>query len=384
MSAYGVIKGRFCDMTYECIIVGAGLSGLYTAYRLEQAGVNYRVLEARDRLGGRIHCTTRPLPGGEVARYDLGPAWVWPQLQPLIAELAQELKVPLFPQRVQGDGLYEDMSTRGPVRLSTPSPHGDSFRIVHGAMSLIEALASRLAPDRVVLGQRVAGVVEHDGYIALQVADGTAWQAERVIITMPPRLFARNVACVPDLAPRLREHMLSTPTWMAGHAKLLAFYEAPFWESLGLSGEVFSRIGPLTEVYDASPADEGDHALFGFFGLAADARHQFGTETLIEHALTQLVRLFGPTARQVLDVHIKDWSEDPLTATTDDAHSPAGHPAYGWPQGLPADWNGKLVFSGTEMAATNGGYLEGALEAGREAAKRVPVAPAERGKKGRD
>lgn len=366
-------------MTYECIIVGAGLSGLYTAYRLEQAGVNYRVLEARERLGGRIHCATRPLPGGKVARYDLGPAWVWPQLQPLIADLAQELKVPLFPQRVRGDGLYEDVSTRGPVRLGTPSAHGDSFRIVHGAMSLVEALASRLAPDRLVLGQRVVSIAEHDGCVALLADDGTPWEAEQVIVAAPPRLFAHDVQCVPELAPALREHMRSTPTWMAGHAKLLAFYETPFWESQGLSGEVFSRIGPLTEVYDASPADKGDYALFGFFGLAADARHRFGTETLVEHALAQLVRLFGPAAKQVLDVRIKDWSDDPLTATADDAQPPAGHPAYGWSAGLPTAWNGRLIFSGTEMAAANGGYLEGALEAGREAARRVLVQPGERG-----
>jgi monoamine oxidase len=358
-------------MRYECIIVGAGLSGLYTAYRLEQAGVNYRVLEARERFGGRIHCATRPLPGGQVARYDLGPAWVWPQLQPLIADLAHELKVPLFPQRVHGDGLYEDMSTRGPVRLGTPSPHGDSFRIVHGAMSLVEALASRLAPDRIALGQHVVSIVEHDGCVTLQAGGGTAWEAEQVIIAMPPRLFARNVECVPGLAPALREHMLSTPTWMAGHAKLLAFYETPFWENQGLSGEAFSRIGPLTEIYDASPASKGDHALFGFFGISAEARRQLGTEMLLEHALAQLARLFGPAAKQVLDVHIKDWSADPLTATAGDAQPPSGHPAYGWPGGLPTDWNGRLIFSSTEMAAANGGYLEGALEAGLEAARRV-------------
>jgi len=361
-------------MTYECIIVGAGLSGLYTAYRLEQAGVSYRVLEARDRVGGRIHCEARPLPGGEVARYDLGPAWVWPQLQPLMAELVEALGVPLFPQRVQGAGLYEDMTTGTPVRLDTPSPHGDSFRIAHGALSLVEALADRLAPNRVVLGQRVVSMADADGRVALQVDGGTDWEAEQVIIAMPPRLFARTVECVPELPPALREHMRSTPTWMASHAKLLAFYEIPFWESQRLSGEVFSRIGPLTEVYDASPAGTGDHALFGFFGLTADARRQLGTETLIEHALAQLVRLFGPEAKQVLDVRIKDWSEDPLTATADDARPPAGHPAYGWPAGPPVVWNGKLIFSGTEMAADSGGYLEGALEAGRDAFERVLMA----------
>ena len=35
-------------------ILGGGLSGLYAAFLLEQRGIDYILLEARDRLGGRI------------------------------------------------------------------------------------------------------------------------------------------------------------------------------------------------------------------------------------------------------------------------------------------------------------------------------------------
>ncbi|HTE61378.1 MAG TPA: FAD-dependent oxidoreductase, partial [Solirubrobacteraceae bacterium] len=36
------------------VIVGAGLAGLTCAHRLRQAGVTATVLEAADRLGGRV------------------------------------------------------------------------------------------------------------------------------------------------------------------------------------------------------------------------------------------------------------------------------------------------------------------------------------------
>ena len=44
---------------------------------------------------------------------------------------------------------------------------------------------------------------------------------------------------------------------------------------------------------------------------------------------------------------------------------------YGLPANVRTIWDGKLYFSGTETAGESGGYLEGALEAGRDAAQHI-------------
>ena len=172
-------------------------------------------------------------------------------------------------------------------------------------------------------------------------------RAERAVLALPPRLVRGLGMKVPD-----------APTWMAGHAKLIAVYDRPFWRAAGLNGDAISHRGPLAEIHDASPGDGREEgALFGF-ALPGAAR-----ETDFEAAaLGQLARLFGPEAGQPRKVFVKDWSRDAATATQADLVAPPGHPTY-----RPIAPQGRIIFAGTETAQADGGFLEGALEAAEAA-----------------
>ena len=80
----------------QVLIVGAGLAGLYATRALARRGVRVRVLEARDRVGGRT--LSHRLPGGDVI--ELGAQWLGPGQDRLIA-LVAELGLPTLAQPIR-------------------------------------------------------------------------------------------------------------------------------------------------------------------------------------------------------------------------------------------------------------------------------------------
>ncbi len=60
--------------TFSCVVVGAGLAGLTAAYRLNRAGWNVTVLEARNRIGGRVW--SQRMPENPELICELGGEWV--------------------------------------------------------------------------------------------------------------------------------------------------------------------------------------------------------------------------------------------------------------------------------------------------------------------
>jgi monoamine oxidase len=86
----------------DVAIVGAGLAGLVAARELAAVGLRPLVLEARDRVGGRI--LNEEIGGGKVV--EVGGQWIGPG-QARIAALAAELNVDTFPTHDRGRHLVE-------------------------------------------------------------------------------------------------------------------------------------------------------------------------------------------------------------------------------------------------------------------------------------
>src|SRR5690606_17209989 len=134
-------------------------------------------------------------------------------------------------------------------------------RLTGGVQSLIDALIETLPSEIVELETKVKKILLNESgeiTVEAELAGGERgnFSADAVIFAMPPRLVARHIEFSPSLPADLMTEIEKKPTWMASQAKVVAVYERPFWRESGLSGYVLSAVGPLEEIYDASP-DKG-------------------------------------------------------------------------------------------------------------------------------
>ncbi|HEV2075176.1 MAG TPA: FAD-dependent oxidoreductase, partial [Thermoleophilaceae bacterium] len=86
----------------DVAVVGAGLAGLAAARELEAAGRSVAVLEARDRVGGRL--LNEPIGDGDVV--EVGGQWAGPTQDRILA-LARAVGVETFPTHTRGENVIE-------------------------------------------------------------------------------------------------------------------------------------------------------------------------------------------------------------------------------------------------------------------------------------
>lgn len=126
------------SITKECdvVVVGAGLSGLQTATLLKEQGLSVLVLEARDRVGGRLLSHT--LKNG--ARVDLGGQWLGAthhRAHKIVKSLGEEL----FPTYNKGKNVFM-MTGEKQVRDSFfPEMDDDIAEEIERAMARLNELA---------------------------------------------------------------------------------------------------------------------------------------------------------------------------------------------------------------------------------------------------
>ncbi|HSP52535.1 MAG TPA: NAD(P)/FAD-dependent oxidoreductase, partial [Cryobacterium sp.] len=127
----------------DIVIIGAGASGLTAATELRKAGLTVAVLEARDRVGGRLH--TDEIDG---AMLEVGGQWVSPD-QDALKETIAELGLETFARYREGESVYINAAgerTRFEGEIFPVS--ADTERAMLALIATLDELVAQMDPDR--------------------------------------------------------------------------------------------------------------------------------------------------------------------------------------------------------------------------------------------
>ncbi|WP_246691913.1 MULTISPECIES: flavin monoamine oxidase family protein [unclassified Mesorhizobium] len=413
----------------DVVIVGAGFTGLSAALELKQAGIDFVLLEARDRVGGRVEAVRNGL--GE--RIDSGGQFLCEDM-PEVMALAKARGKTFVETYVEGDftthpsmrpkdakqtyhGAMAIRERMNGVEPDDPSIAGMSvaawleqqpdpvdaktaFRsMIEGLWCLpmdkvplwhlidndrritnevpelqyslretMQSLAEDLAGDlgdRVRLGEPVTRVEHWSQGVRVVTGNGVI-QARQVLVALPPATAAK-LAFAPALPATLAKAL---GVWESGAViKILVRYPKPFWREQGLSGMVMWRDLPGLFACDAS-RDAEHAALVVFVGGPLAFRWRALSDAALRAEVTaRLVAALGPGAADSEDFSQRDWIHDRWSggAYSDLIVDATARDAERTIlAGAPP-----VHFAASELSPSFPGYVEGAIVAGRISARNI-------------
>jgi glycine/D-amino acid oxidase-like deaminating enzyme len=327
----------------DVIVIGGGVAGLTAARDLRGAGRRVIVLEARDRVGGRIW--TGMIPGSDV-RVEWGATWVVPDAQPHVAAAIEshglrvnpptapkallwhlngkvlggddaiaawrrasaELDGPLAAIRLRVRAAEASGTLAGLADLDVPvtdwlagvdcSEHAWSdigVTFADGTVALVRALAVGLD---LRLGHEVVAIRGDGAAVDVSVRGGLVLRAPVAIVALPLNVW-RHIAFDPPLTGAKAR---AAATGQPGNAsKVLAI-------ARGIPADMaaFGSTTPLQALVEMGATGDGRRLVVGFAGKG----RVDGSDTA---AVAGAIRAFVPDA-EVLAHDWHDWGSEPVLA----------------------------------------------------------------------
>lgn len=385
------------------IVVGAGFAGLAAAEALVRGGAEVEVLEARDRVGGRVWSV--PFAGAVVERgaefilpHDLtviataerlgltlvrkgtlygnreprgGPPVSRASVLEAVERLGSQRHAGTLADALQdGDvepGVAEVIEARLEVSCAYPATDLDASVLTEGAGAFgdfdtftvaggNDRIAREIAlglGDTVRLSAPVSGVAWREGSVKV-VADGSEWVADAAVIAVPASVLGA-ISFDPPLPPG------KAAVRYGQAAKLFVSLRTPVPPSQVLS--VPDRFWCYTQL-----GRDGEPLPFvGAFAGSPGSLEALEVAASPERWLEALARVRPDLDLDVRTVLLSTWAEDPWVRGAYSAQS-ASVPLDTESLSRPV---GPLVFAGEHTAGGWHGLMEGALRSGARAAQEV-------------
>jgi monoamine oxidase len=429
------------------VVVGAGFSGLAAAYELSRAGYEVTVVEARNRVGGRVISFSDLVPGknveggGELIGSN-HPAWIayakqfgldfldvgeedlespiilggkklssdqseklWEEMQKAFNTIVTEAakvdadepwkaaNAEALDKRTMADWINKlnasplcqsalhtmMMADNGVVTdwqsylgnlamvkgggLEKYWDESEVYRCKGGNQQVARKFVTAIGAARVLTRMPVRAIAVTDRGARVTLGDGKVLEAEHVLLTAPPSVW-NKIAIDPVLPPALAPQM-------GTNIKFLMALQSAVWRRRQLAPELLSD-GPVSLTWHATDGQKGPgEALVAFSGgPAADICREWTPTERNRNYLAELNKVYLGISASFVRARFMDWPSDPWAKASYSFPAPGQVTTQGptLRQGI-----GRLHFAGEYTSYAFMGYMEGALNSGAAAARRIAV-----------
>ena len=397
-------------------MIGAGLAGLSAAEALLRSGRDVIVLEARDRVGGRVW--SRELADGSVV--EMGAEFILPGSR-LVEETARRLGLGLWEKGMaygrrepRGGEPVTEQQLRAAAAAIERALEDEAVRSGSAAALLDrldqpaaarEAIRARVeisaaAPADHVGADELAGVAAFSDTPSRGIAGGNQQLAralaaplgDRIHLSSPVTSIAGHENAVGGAGPsdgaviRTRDGevvadavVVAVPAPVVGAIHFDPPLPAPLTDALPRTGHAAKLFVPLGErpapsavlsvperywTWTARAGDAVQPVVHAFAG-SPHALERLDVATGPERWLASLARLRPDLPLEPDDAVLSTWSDDPWARGAYSVHTPGGNdPTL-------TQRYGRLVFAGEHTAGPHAALMEGALASGARAAAQL-------------
>lgn len=224
----------------KIIILGGGMSGLVAAYELRRAGHDVTVLEARQRLGGRVHTLSAPFSDGQFA--EAGASRI-PSNHDLTLAYATHFGLIMDPFYADS-GHYVSLQDTSRTLIDAndyiiqpPWPGSvncSAYSKIRGGMSQLPMAFARDLEDIIFLNSVVESVEQSNEQVVISTEDGQLHTADMLLCTVPLPVL-NNITFNPALSSQKTAAANGAYTYSPS-TRVYSQFEQRFWQNDGLNG----------------------------------------------------------------------------------------------------------------------------------------------------
>ena len=303
----------------QVIIVGAGASGLSAAETLERQGIDYKIIEATDRYGGRV----KKNEGFADFPLDLGAEWVHQRkeiLNTMIGKDAkEEIGIELIPYQTLNsytwDGEEYEKLSPTMMRLSYSVNPEHKFKNTTW-FDYVDTNFGQKVKANIVYNSPVTEIDYSGDQVKISTADEKIYTADRVIVTVSIGVLQSKSI---KFTPALPDDKLEAIDHVEFHGgfKLIMKFSEKFYPDMIISE---TDIGEET-FYDFAYGKESNDNVFALLAMGSSAEEYYKLESeekILKAVLERLDKIFdGKASDTFTGEHLyHDWGSHQFTLGT--------------------------------------------------------------------